>query len=79
VGSLLLSVCCLAQHTISGKVTEEKKGAKNASVELLQSKDSVLLKSVLAGEEGHFELGNVGPGDYLLRVSYERFAKAIHP
>ena len=79
VGSLLLSVCCLAQHTISGKVTEEKKGAKNASVELLQSKDSVLLKSVLAGEEGYFELGNVGPGDYLLRVSMIGFRKSYTP
>ena len=76
---LLLSVCGFAQFAITGKIIEENKGAKNASVELLRKADSSLLRSALADADGTFQFTNIAKGDYLLRVSMVGFRRSYTP
>ena len=61
------------QPTIRGRISivinAEKKPLEGATVELLRSKDSVLMKAAVTDKTGLAELENIKPGDYLIRAS----------
>lgn len=76
---MLYSVIALSQYSISGKLSDEKKQVRNASVELLRSSDSVLIKSTLSDIEGNFIINNVMNGNYVLSVSMVGYKRAYTP
>jgi hypothetical protein len=77
---LLLSVSALAQVThVSGSVADtlEKKSLTNASVLLLRPADSILVAHTRSDASGHFQLGKVPTGHYLLLVTYPSYADYV--
>jgi hypothetical protein len=81
--SLSLSISCffaLAQNAvIKGAVidTLEKRKLKNSAILLISAKDSILVKTVRANENGEFELKNLKKGDYSLLISYPKMADYV--
>ncbi len=72
---VLTFVNASAQHKISGSIINESDKSKltNASIMLLQAKDSILVDFTRAKADGNFELNNPDTLDYLLIVSYPKF------
>jgi hypothetical protein len=73
----LLSLCLFAgnlyaQHTISGTVKNQadSSAVSYATVALMSAADSSIVTGVTTGDAGQFQLENVKPGDYLLRISF---------
>ena len=54
--------------------TVDKKVLKNASIVLLNLKDSVLYKTTRTQDDGHFDLSEVNKGSYILMISYPQYA-----
>ncbi|MBV4357184.1 outer membrane beta-barrel protein [Pinibacter aurantiacus] len=80
--TLFISVTCIGQKaSIKGTVrdTLNKQNLSNAVIALLQSKDSVLYKFTRTNENGSFELHDLLKGDYLIMVTYPKFADYITP
>jgi len=78
--SVLLFSLSLHAQTISGKVTDEKKNsAEFASVLLLKSADSTLVKSVLTDISGKYAFNNTAAGNYLIAVSMIGYLKSYTP
>ena len=71
----LLTMTGFGQTKISGTVVDEVDKTKltNATVMLLQAKDSILIDFTRADQEGRFQLENPDTADYLLIVSYPKF------
>jgi iron complex outermembrane receptor protein len=70
-----VSFASLSQNaTVKGKISvvinnEQQSKVEGATVELLQRKDSALVKATLSDKEGLAQFENIGAGDYLLRIS----------
>lgn len=64
---------------ITGKIvdTTEKTILVNANIVLLAAKDSMLITSVRSTSEGKFEFNNISNGQYILLVSYPKYADFI--
>jgi hypothetical protein len=64
---------------ITGKIvdTTEKTILVNANIVLLAAKDSLLITSVRSTSEGKFEFNNISNGQYILLVSYPKYADFI--
>ncbi|NTS40393.1 TonB-dependent receptor [Flavisolibacter sp. BT320] len=63
-----------AQTTIRGSVLDDKKNPlSEASVLLLQAKDSALVKGSVTTKSGQFVFDQVATGNYLVQVSYSGF------
>jgi hypothetical protein len=62
--------------TVKGKISDtlEKKSLSNAVITLMNKKDSVLFKFSRSNEKGEFSITKIKPGQYILIVSYPRFA-----
>ncbi len=58
---------------------EDQEVLANATVMLLQVKDSVLVKFALTNKEGRFEMNEVGFGNFLLRLTYLGYEQLDHP
>ncbi len=77
---LLLS--CIAQAvysqtaSVKGLVrdTVDKKNLPHAVISLLNNSDSVLVKFTRTDANGNFNLGNIDPGEYIMLVSFPKFA-----
>jgi hypothetical protein len=54
--------------------TVDKKVLKNASIVLLNLKDSVLYKTTRTQDDGHFDLSDVDKGSYILMIAYPQYA-----
>jgi Outer membrane protein beta-barrel family/Carboxypeptidase regulatory-like domain len=54
--------------------TVEKKNLTNAVVSLLRNTDSVLVKFTRTDSHGSFNMPNLLPGDYVLMITYPKFA-----
>jgi hypothetical protein len=71
----VLSFSAFSQNiSVKGKISvvitnEQQSKIEGASVELLQRKDSSLIKATLSNKEGLAEFENINAGDYLLGVS----------
>ena len=82
---LLLAVCLItasssyAQFSITGKIAEDNKGVRNASVELFRAKDTVLVRSALSNGDGDFKIENISNGDFILRVSITGYKRSFTP
>jgi hypothetical protein len=76
LGLLFMSSSLEAQNIISGKVLEkENTGAPFATVTLLNSQDSTIVKGAITGEDGSYQIKSAVPGEYLLAVSSIGFSK----
>jgi hypothetical protein len=75
---LLYSGIALAQSTnsVKGIITDtvEKVKLGNASVAVLQAKDSVLVKFSLVGNDGSFSINGLRKGNYILLIAYPDYA-----
>ncbi len=74
---ILLSFTAQAQNaSINGKLldTTTKQSMENASISLLDSKDSTVEQFTIAKANGFFEFKNVSIGQYILQVSFQSFA-----
>jgi hypothetical protein len=79
LAGLILTMCmqtAVAQIAVKGKIidTLEKKSLQNAVVSLLNRTDSSLYKFTRTNKDGAFYMGNVKPGNYVLLVTYPKFA-----
>lgn len=79
---LLLSVICTqsyAQHKLTGTVVDTKDLAKlhQASIALLNPKDSILIKFDRTKENGTFQIANLDTGTYKMVVSYPQYADLV--
>jgi outer membrane receptor protein involved in Fe transport len=62
--------------TISGSISAAGKGVEAASLSLLKTKDSSLVKLAVSDKQGNFEFTSIKTGNYLLRadaIGYKRF------
>ncbi len=70
-----------AQPDVKGKASviinnEQSLPLEGATVELLRSKDSVLIKTALSDKSGTVEFDNIKLGMYLLKVTMINYASA---
>lgn len=75
----ILSTKSYAQHKLSGSVVDGKDLAKlhQASIALLNPKDSVLITFGRTKENGTFQLANLDTGTYKMVVSYPQYADLV--
>lgn len=79
---LVAAILCLATTTFSQnntavgtlKDTLNKTNLANASVSLLRSKDSVLVKHTRTNSNGNFSFSNITKGNYVIMITYPKFA-----
>lgn len=75
LAAMSIAVCSLAQSALNGKINGSIKDGGNqkiidaASVSLLQSKDSSLVKTALTDKAGNFSFDNVDEGSYLVMAT----------
>ncbi len=70
LGSALFSATLFAQH-INGSVQDQQgKGINNATVSLLHSKDSSVVKLAVTKSDGKFSITGAKAGNYLLSTSH---------
>lgn len=71
----LLTLTAFGQTNVSGTVVDEVDQTKltNATVMLLQAKDSILVDFIRADQDGRFKLQSPDTADYLLIISYPKF------
>lgn len=80
---LMVSFSCAAyaqEATIKGQVldTIETKKLQYSNILLIRKTDSILVKTVRADENGHFELNNLKKGSYTLVISYPKMADYVN-
>ena len=66
---------------LTGRVVEEGTNMpiEQATIRLLQVKDSTLVRGVASGANGNFTLKNVRKGNYLLHISFVGFDPLYKP
>ena len=80
---LILLIClsgfCQVNRSITGKIKDggDEKVIASATVSLLRSKDSSLVKIAVADKEGNFSFENVKNGNYLVAASATGHLKAF--
>ncbi|MBE8713267.1 outer membrane beta-barrel protein [Sphingobacterium hungaricum] len=67
-----------AQSKLTGKIVDEadKAALRNATIMLLQAKDSILVDFTRADENGKFSLTKIDSIDHLLIVSYPKYGES---
>ncbi|MBS1504200.1 MAG: carboxypeptidase regulatory-like domain-containing protein, partial [Bacteroidetes bacterium] len=77
----LLSTSVLAQtkYSIKGVVADSVEHSKlsNASVTVVEAKDSILVKFTRAAENGSFSLSGLSRGEYIILVAYPDYADYV--
>jgi hypothetical protein len=65
--------------SIKGEITDssERKHLYNASINLIRSKDSILLSTTRANNNGQFILNTLYEGKYILMITYPQYADFI--
>lgn len=67
---LLFSIPAIAQHQLTGRVTDTaNQPMLYASVALLRSADSSIVKGAITGEDGRFRMDKLASGTYRTRIS----------
>ncbi|MEO5911573.1 MAG: outer membrane beta-barrel family protein [Pelobium sp.] len=80
---LFLALFCLfanaQQAKIKGTILDSASNVnlKNASISILQAKDSILVKFTRATENGDFSINNLKTGNYLMLVTYPDYADYV--
>ncbi|HYF30022.1 MAG TPA: TonB-dependent receptor [Chitinophagaceae bacterium] len=67
------------QSSIKGSVGDGSKAIEAATISLLKSKDSSLVKIMMSDKSGKFEFDNTKPGQYLVMVSAVGYNKSYSP
>ncbi len=73
---LLISLSTLSQRvTIKGVLYDSlaKQPVANATISLLQKKDSSLVSFTMSGDNGRFELNNISNGEYRMMISHVNY------
>ncbi len=74
---MYFSGATMAQLAIKGRVidTVAHQAMTGADIQLLrlQSGDSILIQTIVAGDSGRFGLENLAPGTYLLKVAFQGY------
>ena len=60
-------------------INQKEEPVLYATVALIDATDSSLVKGTLSGVDGTFNLENIQPGNYLLRISHVSFRTAKRP
>src|SRR6185436_20558882 len=79
---LIISIASFSQSaSIKGTITDtsEKKNLGNAVITLLTKKDSILVKYIRSDKDGNFKIAQVDTGNYLLWITYPKFADFTEP
>ena len=84
---ILFALLCLmmpqliaGDFSISGRLVDaEGKGLPNSTVLLLDATDSTMVNYAMSDREGYFNISQVKPDSYLLRVTFVGFATQILP
>ncbi len=65
--------------SIKGEITDssERKQLHNASINLIRAKDSILVSTIRANNNGQFTLNNLYEGKYILMITYPQYADYI--
>lgn len=82
VFSLFISAnSVFAQSMINGEISDEADNAKleNATIMLIQAKDSILVDFTRSDGTGKFQLKKPTAGDYVLIISYPKFGDYYSP
>ncbi|MCW3072418.1 MAG: hypothetical protein JWO44_2308 [Bacteroidetes bacterium] len=74
---LLLSNTIHAQVSVKGTISDSSLAIPFASVALLNTNDSSLVKSAICNENGMYQFEGVMPGNYMIRSFYVGFADAF--
>ena len=76
---VLFTTATLAQNTgrVTGNVFQNEKPANGATVYLLKSKDSSVVKLSMAGKEGSYSFEQVAGGTYLVAVTSTGYQKTF--
>lgn len=76
ISVFFLHLTGFSQSLITGTVVDKKENLKleNATIMLLQAKDSILVDFVRTNATGKFELKKPNQGDFLVIVSYPKYA-----
>ncbi len=61
------------------KDSVENKSLENAVISVLRTKDTTLVSFTRADKAGHFQLNKIDTGNYLLLITYPRFADYLEP
>lgn len=66
---------------VKGKITDStgKQSLKDASITLLEKKDSAMVKYTLAKVDGNFEISDIPFGSYLLLINFQGYAPVYKP
>lgn len=82
--TILLLLCCFGAfaqktYTVKGSVVDSVSNTKllNASVTVLQAKDSILRKFTRANATGGFTIPNLGKGNFILLITYPGYADYV--
>ncbi|MBE8720131.1 outer membrane beta-barrel protein [Sphingobacterium pedocola] len=77
----MFSSSAFSQIFIKGEIVDEADKTKlsNATIMLLQSRDSILVDFTRSGENGKFQLIKPDTGSYLLIISYPKFGDYYTP
>lgn len=69
------------QNTIQGKImdTVDSKIVENATVILLDAKDSTIIKFSRSKKDGSFNLSELPTGEYIILVTHQSFADYVSP
>lgn len=76
LAAALASQAQTAEGTISGKLASASKPVEAATINLLQEKDSSLVKAALSDKSGNFNFEHIKSGNYLISVDalgYEKY------
>ncbi|MFB9843539.1 outer membrane beta-barrel protein [Mucilaginibacter ginsenosidivorans] len=76
-----LSVSAQSNYAVKGVIADSVEHAKlgNASVAVLEAKDSILVKFTRTAENGSFSLTGLTKGKFILLVSYPDYADYVEP
>jgi len=85
--ALLLTTCVCGtlfaqnQYAIKGVVADTASNSKlhNATITILNAKDSTLFKFTRANTSGNFEIGSMRKGNFILMLTYPAYADFVSP
>ena len=64
--------------TVSGNITTGDKAVEAASLSLLKTKDSSLVKLEISDKQGNFEFTNIKAGNYFLQADVIGYKKVFY-
>jgi hypothetical protein len=88
---LLTAICCLATDLLQAQTTERRymltgvvadttrQAIDLATVTLISARDSLIVTGVVSNTDGRFEIKNLVPDNYLVRVTHMSYLRELRP